>query len=227
MKYCKTCGLHYRTPLNHCLFCNNILEENALETSKPDSIPFAYPGVTKKDRSRDVYPTLFYFLLTVAVFCCVVIDLYSTPSSITWSAYVILPCLYVALLIHIFRKSTGIFHKVYCFGLDTLLFLVALALLGTNYHWALDYILPFGLILLNILATFCILGSKKRLYQYSIYIFSTCVLAVIPFFLAIVSLTTVHWPTLVCCLYSVVTLLGLFFFSTHEAREELRRRLHC
>ncbi len=227
MKYCKTCGLHYRTPLSHCLFCNNSLEEAASKTSNPDSLPFAYPSITKKDRRRNGFPTLFYFLLTAAVLCCVVIDLYSAPSSITWSAYVILPCLFTALLIHTFRKSNGFFHKVYCFGFYTLLFLVALALLGTNYHWALDYILPFGLILLNLLATSCILGSKKRLYQYSIYIFSTCILAIIPLILAIISLTTVHWPTLVCCLYSGVTLLGLFFFSTHEAREELHRRLHC
>ncbi|WP_455714231.1 DUF6320 domain-containing protein [Anaerosporobacter sp.] len=228
MRYCKTCGIHYRTPINSCLFCNNKLEEdNVLD----EDMKFFYPPMKKEPKAKKTVKKILYFILLFGTISCLGIGLIyknSTQGIISsWSIYVLLSCLLAAIVIHEFSTPSNVFHKIYLTGLSTLMFLIAIALLGDSYHWALDYVLPFGLLALNILSTCCIFGSKERLYEYSIYVFSTSILAFIPLLLYFLSIISVGWPALSCCLYAVLTLFGLFFFSTKESKEELKRRLHC
>ncbi|WP_310602300.1 DUF6320 domain-containing protein [Anaerosporobacter sp.] len=263
MRYCKTCGIHYRTPIHSCLFCNNTLEDMKLEATQTgqkekqldskqtnykefdaksdielytehnfsNDMKFFYPAMKlERSRTRSIQKVLYFFLLLGSL-CCLGIDLFYTNASDSrlesWSLYVLFSCLFGAIIIHTLSKPSSFLNKVYQIGLCTCLFLVAIALLGRNYHWALDYVLPFGLLALNILATCCIFGSKERMFQYSIYVFGTSMLAFIPLLLYFLSVITTGWPALSCCLYGVLTLFGLFFFSNKEVKEELKRRLHC
>lgn len=228
MKYCKTCGIHYRTPINNCLFCNNRLEEdNGFDTD----MEYFYPQVKRQHKPKKTIQKILYFILLLGSLCCLLINLiYMNPSHKgvrLWSIYVVFSCILGAMVVHTFTKPTNFFHKVYQIGLSTLVFLIAIALLGNNYHWAFDYVLPFGLLALNILSTCCIFGNKERLFSYSIYVFGTSILAFIPLILYFLSIITIGWPSLSCCLYGVLTMFGLFFFSTKEAKDELKRRLHC
>lgn len=228
MRYCKTCGIHYRTPINSCLFCNNKLEE---DTALAEDMEFFYPPINRKHKPKKTVQKVLYFILLLGAICCLVIDLLykKSPKGIlsTWSTYVIFSCLLGAFVIHEFTTPSKLFHKIYQISLSTLVFLIAIALPLENYHWALDYVLPFGLLALNILSTCCIFGNKERLFEYSIYVFGTSILAFIPLLLYFLSVISVGWPALSCSLYAVLTLFGLFFFSTKESKEELKRRLHC
>jgi hypothetical protein len=228
MRYCKTCGVHYRTPIDNCLFCNNKLEE---KKTLDDDLKFFYPPMKREHNHKKTTQKILYFILLFGSLCCLGIDYIYTKSSDKnfepWSIYVVFSCILAAIVVHEFSIPSKLFHKIYQIALSTLVFLVAIALLGTNSIWALDYVLPLGLLLLNILSTSCIFGSKKRLFQYSIYVFSTSILALIPLILYFLSIISVGWPALSCCLYGVLTLFGLFFFSTKESKEELKRRLHC
>lgn len=226
MRYCKTCGIHYRTPINSCLFCNNKLEDdNALD----EDMEFFYPPISKEHKPKKAVQKILYFILLFSAICCLVIGFIYRDQGVlsTWAIYVILSCLLAAVIVHEFSTTSKLFHKVYQISLSILVFLIAIALLGDNYHWAFDYVLPFGLLALNILSTCCIFGNKERLFEYSIYVFGTSILAFIPLLLYFLSVISVGWPALSCSLYAVLTLFGLFFFSTKESKEELKRRLHC
>lgn len=227
MRYCKTCEIHYRTPINNCLFCNNRLDEERYSNA---DMEFFYPPMKRQHKPEKTVQKILYFILLVSSLCCLGIDFtYMNASGKgfgLWSLYVVFSCILGAIVIHNFTTPSKFFHKVYQVGLSTLVFLIAIALLGNSYHWALDYVLPFGLLALNILSTCCIFGNKERLFEYSIYVFGTSILAFIPLLLYFLSIISVGWPALSCCLYGLLTLLGLFFFSTKESKEELRRRLH-
>lgn len=228
MRYCKTCGVHYRTPINNCLFCNNKLEE---DKTLDDDMKFFYPPMKREHNHKKTAQKILYFILLLGSLCCLGIDFIYTDSTDnnfgSWSIYVVFSCILAAIVVHEFATPSKFFHKIYQISLSTLVFLVAIALLGKNSIWALDYVLPLGLLSLNILSTLCIFGSKERLFQYSIYVFGTSILAFIPLLLYFLSIISVGWPALSCCLYGLLTLFGLFFFSTKESKEELKRRLHC
>lgn len=236
MTYCKTCGLYYHTPIKHCIFCNNILETKE-NTEHED---YNYPPVQKHRRVKATLQKIINFILVVAVLACVIINLFygnghATDSSLTmglfsrlsWSIYVVFSCILASLITHNFLTSSTVFHKIYMTLLDTCIYLVAISILGKDTSWAFNYVLPFGLLALNILSTCCIFGNRIRLFRYSIYVFATSLLALIPILLYFLSITTVGWPSLSCSLYGLLTLFGLFFFSTKESKEELKRRLHC
>ena len=227
MRYCKTCGIHYRTPINNCLFCNNRLEG---ENRSDEDMDFFYPPMERQHKPGKTVQKILYFILLVSSLCCLCINfIYMNASGKgfgLWSIYVVFSCILGAIVVHTFTTPSKFFHKVYQIGLSTLVFLIAIALLGNSYHCALDYVLPFGLLALNILATCFIFGNKERLFGYSMYVFGTSILAFIPLLLYFLSIISVGWPALSCCLYGLLTLFGLFFFSTKEAKEELKRRLH-
>ena len=227
MRYCKTCKIHYRTPINNCLFCNNRLDE---DKSSHADMDFFYPPMKRQHKPVKTVQKILYFILLVSSLCCLGINFIYMNSSDKgfglWSLYVVFSCILGAIVVHTFTTPSKFFHKVYQIGLSTLVFLIAIALLGNSYHWALDYVLPFGLLALNILSTCCIFGNKERLFEYSIYVFGTSILAFIPILLYFLSIISVGWPALSCCLYGLLMLFGLFFFSTKEAKEELKRRLH-
>lgn len=230
MKYCKTCNLFYKPPVKSCLFCNNILEDVEGKDTQSGNCDYSYPTATIQKKVKQTTEKILYFILFISSLACLLVNIFVSITSDThtrfWSIYIILSCLLAAFIIHEFAISAKVFHKIYQISFMTFIYLVALALLGSNYHWALDYVLPLGLFALNILSTLCILGSKKRLYQYSIYVFNTSLLAFVPLILYFLKAVKVGWPALTCCLYGILTLLGLFVFSTKESKEELKRRLH-
>ena len=221
MKYCKTCHITYRTPLNNCMFCNN-----PLSTTDTGDCALHYPSVKKKSAKAKLLVRTANFLFLVANLFCLSIDFLFTNSRIHWSLLVLGASLFVILsskTIHGNRTKTSQFVTVFLLLLAEIL---SIGFITKTPSWAVYYILPLGLLFLTFFMTCLLFGKVQRIYDYGIYMLSSSLLGLIPALILLCKKPDVRWPSVCCSLYSVVALLGLFFFTPRAAKEELKRRFY-
>lgn len=220
MRYCKTCNIHYHTPLTKCMFCNN--ELNRINNSPEDNL---YPPVIIEKKKRHFILRLFIFLYVIINIICFYID-YQSNQRFLWSPLVLNFTSYALLLLILYLRKYTYTFKIFTTLLLTYLNLLLTGFIIDNYSWAVDFVLPFGIILMNVVMTSFVIGKATKLYDNAIYLFIGCLLCLLPLIFLLNGVTSIAWPTVACCLYSVFTLLGLFIFSSKETKDELMRRLH-
>ena len=235
MRYCKNCKMTYGTPLTHCLFCNNELTmEKELEKVTKETLSYAgedlnfhYPQFHKRKRFGQTFLKFLYFLLLVSIVSCLFLDLTDHKPGISWSLYTTTSCLYVFYLIHLYSSKRKKIKKVTFSAYATIVLILLIGLYTESPYWAIDFILPLGILITNLCLTYYfIFRRRKALHDVAIYNLVASLLGLIPLILFFTKQLTYTWPSLTCGLYSMVILFGLMFFPTTQTKEELKRRFH-
>lgn len=221
MKYCKNCKLSYHTPLEACMFCNN-----ELSTTKNATEYFSYPAYKKESNVKKTTLKIVSFLLIISNIICFVVDMTSGNKGISWSLYVLSASIYSYIFLHIITKKSPGIKKVFYLFIISILEILSIGILSNSYHWATDFILPFGIISLNITMTSFLFGKRIKLFDTIIYTFVTCLLALPSLLLLLLQVTNTDWPSIVCIIYSSVILIALCYFRPDEIKNELMRRMH-
>ncbi len=224
MRYCRTCNLSYNTPLAHCLFCNSQLED--CEGLTNNASDYYYPQFQKQKRARNYFKKILSFLIIVALFTCLFLDL-AVTKRLSWSLYTNSSLLYALYLGFLFASKKKKIKKVTSAAYASILFLLTIGIFGKDSVWAIDFILPLGLLTINICLTFYfLLRRRKALHDIAIYNLIASCLGLMPLFLIMLHKLTFTWPSITCGLYSLVILFGLLFFTTKDTKDELKRRFH-
>lgn len=222
MKYCNSCQIKYNTPLKKCVFCNN--ELSILDST---DMYYNYPIFIKEKKTSYLFMKIFSFLLVLANIICLFVDLKTASKPrINWSLYILSASIYSTLLLWNFLRYGDKIKKIISFFLVSIIFLISIGTINGNYHWAIDYILPFGIITSTLLMTFSLFGKRNKLYDFSVYVIISACLSIVPLFFYLANVTITDWPTLACFLYCFVTIAALFVFRPKDTMNELKRRLH-
>jgi len=219
MKYCKTCHVHYDTTLEHCLLCNGELER---ENEQIETYKFA--EIEKKKRSR-FFHRLFIFLNIVSVLISFYID-YTDGLPLSWSLVVSITNLYAVMMFILLTVPTIWTSKLTKSIIVTVGMVILIGLAIRDHQWALDYVLPFAVMLNIFLITILIIVNKKKWFDYFSSLIIITIIGLVPGLLNLLRLTIVTWPSVACFSYALVTLLGIFFLPSKSSREEFRRRFH-
>ncbi len=224
MKSCKICNLSYNTPLAHCLFCNNQLEDSE-HFSKAIS-DYYYPQFKRQKRAKRYFKKILSFLIIVALFTCLFLDL-TVTGRLSWSLYTNSSLMYALYIGFLFTGKKKMIKKITLAAYASVLFLLVIGLFGESTIWATDFILPLGLLTINIcLTTYFLTRRRKALHDIAVYNLTTSCLGLIPLLLILLHKLTFKWPSLICGLYSLAILFGLLFFTTKETKDEFKRRFH-
>ncbi len=219
MKYCKTCKVHYDSPIDHCLLCHGDLSYES-----QDEPVYKFTPVIKKKK-----PSLwlrFFILLNIgSLLVSFGLDYYNGPP-ITWAYTVGAANLYaIFLTIFAFNSSTWV-TKLNHIMITTVagVFLISLSL--RDYHWALDFVFPIVIITQIFVLSAVILIRPKTWRDVSANLLIMSLLGLTPTIFFILKITEVNWPSLACVSYAFITLLGLIFIPSKESREEFKSRFH-
>jgi hypothetical protein len=218
MKYCKNCKLSFDTPLKQCLFCNSELEQHG------ETPVYKFPAHKKISRRIKFY-RLFVFLNLIAVIASLYID-YTHASSLTWSLIVTISALYSIILTTILYMPSIWTSKLSKSIILTITALIFLGLALREFSWALDFVFPIGIILNILILTLLLLANKKKWADYAVNLFSISIVGLIPGILNLFKVTGVTLPSAICFIYALTTLIGMFFLSSKENRDEFKRRFH-
>lgn len=221
MKYCKTCDVKYTTPIKHCLLCNELLQYYDNKESSHN-----YPEYKPK---RNVFQTFLRIVIVsniISMFTTLFLDFYTNGIQLTWSLVVTTSNLYFIAVFSLIYVKMRLFSKIILGSFLTILYIFLMGYLLNDYIWTINFILPFILIFNILLLTFLLLIDNKKWVDYVTTLLLISVLGTLSILLIVFNVTTVNWPTIVLSLYSLSTILGLFFFSSKEVKEDFKRRFH-
>jgi len=219
MKYCKTCDIHYDTPIEHCMFCHGDLIDET-----PTAPTYKFTAVKKKKRPN---PWLRFFILfnIGSILISFGIDYYS-GLPLSWSYTVASANLYSILFALMFFSHSVWSSKLTKLLLLTIsgLFLIGLTL--NDYHWALDYVLPIVIMTQIAILSSVILFNHRIWLDVSGNLLFMSLVGLLPGLFLILNITTINWPSIACLSYAIVTLLGLIIIPSKENKEAFKSRFH-
>lgn len=219
MKYCKTCHVHYDTPIHQCILCNGELETEGNET-----LTYKFSEIQKKPASR-LFIRLFYFLNIVSIIVSLYID-FADGLPLEWSLVVSITNLYAIAMFIILAVPTIWTSKMTKSIIITVLSIILIGLSIRDYAWAIDIVFPFAILSNILVITILILANKKKWFDYFASLIIITIIGLIPGLLNLIKVTTIQWPSLVCFAFSAFTLLGIFTLPSKSSREEFKRRFH-
>ncbi|MFA6800749.1 MAG: DUF6320 domain-containing protein [Acholeplasmataceae bacterium] len=218
MKYCKTCNVHYDTPIEHCLFCHGDLTDDNQEST------YKFSTITNKKRFSQ-WLKIFLILNIGSIFISLALDFFN-GFTITWSFTVSVANVSAIVLALMFFSHTVWSTKLSKLLITTIVgvFLIGLSL--RDYQWAVDYVFPSIIVIQMMILSSLILFNHKKWLDLSSNLLTLAIIGLFPGLLFFLDITEVNWPSIVCVSYAFITLLGIFMLPSKENREELKSRFH-
>lgn len=218
MKYCKTCDIHYDTPLEHCMFCHGDLEGDN------QSVKYKFSPVTKT-KKPSIWFRLFLLLNIASILITLGLDI-SDGMPITWAYTVGAANIFSIMFLYMFFSHTIWSAKLSKLIITTVLGIFLIGLSLNSYDWALDYVFPFVILGQLIILSSVILFHRKSWLDVSMNLLIMSLIGLVPGLLALLNVLETNWPSIICLSYALMVLLGMILLPSKESREEFKSRFH-
>ena len=150
-----------------------------------------------------------------------------TNPEVAWS---LVACLILAYANAVLRMAI-IGKSGYMFKTLSLVILAVLMLLGIDYltgyrGWSLDYVLPLGVLLIDLALLILMLANHRNWQSYMMAQILAILLSVIPVGLRLGGIIKFPYLVWIAFATSVFLFLGTLIIGDRRARTELKRRFH-
>lgn len=220
MNRCQKCNVIIMDDTDRCPLCQHVLQSDGetMENSYPNAM-----AVTKR----------FRFLENLFLFVSIV-----TGSLLTWINYEVNPEMAWSLIVGIILVYANVVFRMavvgkngYMYKTLILVILAVVMLFGVDYltgyrRWSLDYVLPCGILVLDLALFVLMLVNRRNWQSYMMAEIFTILLSVIPVVLRIVGVIRFPYLVWIALAVSVFLFLGTLILGDQRARTELKRRFH-
>ena len=185
-----------------------------------------YPDVRGSQKKFRLFENIVLFISIVIAISVLTID-YLGGKIFGWSMVVILVLIYANTLIRL--AITG--KSGYVFKTISMVVIAVLVLLGIDYStgyrgWALNYILPTGIILMDIAILVVMIVNFRNWQSYMMTQILMILLSIIPLVLLAVGVIDNKYVAIAAMAASLFLFLGTLIIGDKRARTELQRRFH-
>jgi len=219
MKNCYKCNVLVNSSIPRCPLCQSSIDDSDIDESVFPIIPNMY---TK-------HKIIFKLLLFLSIFGCILCTTinYFISKKIGWAWFVIAGIIsfWVTLIIGIKRRNN--FMKL--LFAEVMLVLVSSIAWDyfTGWHfWSITYVLPFLCIAYIGALFFLRLFLKNVFKDYIIYIYINSLIGLVPLYFIFRDKLSIEWPSILCVVFSIISILILAIFNYKQMKNELERRLH-
>lgn len=220
MNKCQKCHVVILDDTDRCPLCQHVLQTDGEPQEN------SYPNAIAATRRFRFLENLFLFLSIMAETFLLVIN-YNMNPKIPWSLVVGIVLLYLNTVL----RMTLVGKSSLLFKVLSLIMLAIMMLPGIDYltgyrGWSLDYVLPSGILALDLVLFVLVLVNRRGWQSYMMAELITAFLSVIPIILRITGI--IQFPYLVWLSFatSVFLFLGTLILGDRRARTELKRRFH-
>jgi hypothetical protein len=219
MKKCYKCNVLINTKVQKCPLCNGSIEEG----EKGENIFPIIPNIYIKHK---LFFKLLLFLSVLGSFISLIVN-YLVSNKISWSWFVI-----AGIASFWMTFITGIKKR---HNFMNLLFFEALIILISSiiwdyftgwYFWSITYVLPFLCIAYITILFFLRIFLKNIFKDHVIYIYINSLIGLMPLYFILRNRLSIKWPSIVCVIFSIFSILVLAIFNHKQMKNELERRLH-
>ena len=170
--------------------------------------------------------SLFLIICTIVVTATVnLLTLHS--ASRLWFLIVSISLLYLWVTIrNTFGSRTHLGGKTLIQFLSLSLLLAAIDIFSGGYRWSVNYVIPFLSLGSTFLISMFAAAKKSRWNEYMGYLLAAFFISLVLLISFFTGLSQVLWPSVVAGVYSILTVIGLYFFSDKKFREEVKKRFY-
>lgn len=219
MGKCRTCHLEVLDETEVCPLCQSILEPT-------DAVENMYPDVRVKMRLKTIACNIYLFLAICAQAAMVVINIL-TNAQIWWSVIAGLGLLYFYLVLrYAILGQSGYKSKIIVLSVMTVLSAIAVDMVIGYRGWSVDYVLPSGIVLVDIIVLGCMFYNRRNWQSYMMWQLLMILCSGIPMALYLAGIERNPYIAFAPMAFSVLIFLGTLIIGDRRARTELRRRFH-
>ena len=205
---------------DRCPLCKNVLDS----TGEPGVN--TYPNAIGVNRKFRLLENLLLFLSIVAG-CLMIAINHMLDADIAWSLVVCLILIYANAVL----RMAIIGKYGYMFKTLSLVILAVLMLLGIDYltgykGWSLDYVLPLGVLLIDLALLILTLVNRRNWQSYMMWQIFMILCSIVPVILIFTGIVTAQLFALIAFAFSLFLFLGTLIIGDRRARVELKRRFH-
>ena len=219
MAKCHNCNIEVLDVSEYCPLCRNVLEADAeLENMYPDG-RFAM-------RKNQLLTRIYLFCIIMIEAALIFLNVLC-GTEVLWSAIAGLGLFYSFLVLRyaIIGKS-GYRSKVFVLILMAVLSAIAVDFVTGYRGWAVDFLLPGGIIAFDLVMMMCIFIDRRGWQSYIMWLITMLFISIIPVALFLNGLAG-HWYVAVSpAAVTGALLLGVFIIGGGRSMDELKRRFH-
>lgn len=218
MSYCKNCEITYKTNLEKCLICGDILdhEEHSVDN---------YPKHKRVSPLKKYFLKSFILLNIISIIVTLTID-YLDDSNLYFSLIVSSCNLYFIFFIKLLFNHFGVIRKIFSSVFLSSTLIVIIGIIIKDYHWAIDIVTPFLFVSNTLMLTITIFVKRKDWQEYALFLILSALSNILIVLLNFLNISNTKWAITVSFFYGISTLLGLIIFTPKNIKEEFLRRLH-
>jgi hypothetical protein len=220
MSKCIKCNIEILDPGEKCPLCNAVLEQSGEKRTA------MYPNARKSVRRFRLLENVVLFA-SIVVMVGVILANYLWEPFVSWTIVIGLLLLYanVTLRLAILGQSGYMVKTLLMVFLGLVILLEIDALTGQN-GWAVNYVLPAGMMLLDLALLILIIVNRYNWQSYLILEILQLLWSVLLLVLILLDVITHPVVTVIAIAFSVLLFLGTLILGDRPAREELKRRFH-
>ena len=219
MAKCRNCQIEVLDETEVCPLCRSILEPT-------DEVENMYPDVRVRVRKLTMAANIYLFLAICTEGALIFINAI-TNSQIWWSVITGLALVYFYLVLRyaILGKS-GYRSKIVVLTVLTVLSAIAVDMVIGYRGWSVDYVLPAGIVLVDIIILGCMYFNCRNWQSYMMWQLLMILCSLIPMGLYVAQLEHNVYLAFAPLVFSLVIFLGTLIIGDRRARAELFRRFH-
>jgi len=219
MKKCYKCNVMINSSVGNCPLCNCGIEHDDIDEN-------IFPLIRAKNEKHNLFFKILLFLSVLGCAICTVVN-YIVSKEIGWAWFVIagIVSFWVTFITGIRTRK----HMMSLLFSEVMLILIASLLWDyfTGWHfWSVTYVLPFLSISYITILFFLRIFLKNIFRDYVIYIYINSLIGLTPLYFILRDLLSVRWPSIICIVFSICSILLLAVFNHRQMVNELERRFH-
>lgn len=220
MGKCRNCKIEILDRTDRCPLCSSVLEQD-------EELENMYPNVRSMMQPLHILVRVYLFFALTAEAVLFGINAVQPEPKIWWSAITGLGFFYLYIVFRyaIIGKS-GYRSKVLILALIAILSSVAIDLVTGYRGWALDYVLPVGILLVDLIILFCMFINRRNWQSYLMWQLLMMICSLIPILFYYLEFERFEYLVFLPIVTSAAIFSGTMIIGGRRAFQELKRRFH-
>lgn len=220
MSKCKNCGVEILDPTEKCPFCHWVLDKDISDKKA------MYPDARIMFRRFHFLENLLLFVSIIA-FAIVAAINYMVDPDFLWSAVVGLGLIYANVILRfaVIGKS-GYQFKTISLMVIAIGLLIVIDYLTGNHGWALNFVFPSAIILLDLGILILMIINRRNWQSYMMIQILAILISLVPVILFFVGVVSFAPLVVISVAASIFLFLGTLIMGDQRARNELKRRFY-
>ena len=219
MSKCRQCNIEVLDETERCPLCNTVLDET-------EEMENMYPDIRVKTRKLVFFSRVYLFLAVVIEIILINICMLTEVQSLVYIISGLVLLFGYIVIKYAILGTSGYIAKTVVLTVIAVIMLVAIDFFVGYDGWSVNYVLPSGILLIDVGILALMVINRKNWQSYLMLQIFMVLCSIVAIILNVVHIVTDPIVSIVALNVSVILLLGTVIIGGRRARVELKRRFH-